>query len=346
MNGKTKRKPTTNRRPATNTSASSLVWDYRDELVPRVGTPAADLIAKRQRRIRRYVRFSAVALPFVLVLAFFVILVSFHSAPPITNDSGSASSSPGRTVATLEIQQWLAETPSPLPHATVLSWDGAKDVAPSTGSANGDPTWTAELDSFTLTVPSVNSQTIYDATVEVALKAGGGAVALGGPSLIVVPPTGTVSGWDGGGPWSGLSSSDTVSGPVQGAINGWLSAYVSGSSSRLRLAVGDVHSDGSYLPLTGVSSAKDTVVAAATRVAPNAPVQKKSVSPSAEIVEVNLDIVWNHEKVDPATEGFNGGPSTTMDLLVERANTVAPVVVAWGPPGTGPSLVPYQNAHH
>jgi hypothetical protein len=33
-----------------------------------------------------------------------------------------------------------------------------------------------------------------------------------------------------------------------------------------------------------------------------------------------------------------------MDVLVERASTAAPVVVAWGPSGSGPMLRPYQNA--
>jgi hypothetical protein len=58
---------------------------------------------------------------------------------------------------------------------------------------------------------------------------------------------------------------------------------------------------------------------------------------------VTVSLLWKGEKA-PAFGSSTSGPQTTMDLLLERADTAAPVVVAWGPPGSGPGLVPYQNA--
>jgi len=328
------------------TRANELAWDYGDELVPRVGLPSADRMIRRQRWMRRYVHASSILLPFVLLLSAFVILAGAGSTAAPTVTGSASTSSHGRTAATLELETWLSESPSPLPGATILSWDGARSIpAPRVSSNASSPGFATELDTFTLVVGSSSRPTVYSATVEVAISPTGGAVALSGPSILVVPPTSMASGWTAGGPWSGLDSGATVSQPVDNAINGWLTAFTSGNSSSLRLAVGDSANDGHYVPLRGVATATASTVAAATRVAPNGPVTGQSISPSAEIVEVSLSIIWTHEKVPASFAGAGtSGPSTTMDLLVERANTSAPVVVAWGAPGTGPRLRPYQNA--
>jgi hypothetical protein len=168
-------------------------------------------------------------------------------------------------------------------------------------------------------------------------------VALGGPSLTIMPATNTSSGWATGAPWSGISSSVTVTAPVQSAIDGWLAAFTSGSGSQLRLAIGDTSSSVYYVAMSGIASATDTAVAAATRAAPNQAPTATSTNHSAEIVEVTVSLLWKGEKA-PAFGSSTSGPQTTMDLLLERADTAAPVVVAWGPPGSGPGLVPYQNA--
>lgn len=325
---------------------SMLEWDYGDDLVPRVGLPDADRMARRQKWMRRYIKSSVYLLPITLVLTMLVALSNVHPLTTSPMSNGSASSSPGRTVATLALEQWLAETPSPLPHAMILSWDGARDIAPapvqaSTGQS-APVTWTAELDTFTLVVGSPSKPTLYSAVIEVALKPGGGAVALSGPSLSIVTPTNTTSGWDTGGPWSGINTNSGVTTAVQSAIDGWTAAFTSGSGSQLRLAVGDTRGSVHYVAMSDIASATDTVVASATRVAPNLASTATSTNPSAEIVEVTLNLLWRGEKV--SAFGSSSGPQTTMDLLLERANTAAPVVVAWGPPGSGPGLTPYQNA--
>jgi hypothetical protein len=346
MTTTTQKTRTKNSRTKKSRSAP-LQWNYYDDLVPRAGLPDADRMAKRQKWLRRYVKSSVYLLPFVLVLSMFVALSNVHPRTTTTASNASASSSPGRTVATLAMEQWLAGTPSPLPHATIQSWDGANYIVPAPVKVSTGQTapvrWTAELDTFTLIVGSSSTATVYSAVIEVALKPGGGAVALGGPSLTIMPATNTSSGWATGAPWSGISSSVTVTAPVQSAIDGWLAAFTSGSGSQLRLAIGDTSSSVYYVAMSGIASATDTAVAAATRAAPNQAPTATSTNHSAEIVEVTVSLLWKGEKA-PAFGSSTSGPQTTMDLLLERADTAAPVVVAWGPPGSGPGLVPYQNA--
>ena len=337
--------PTT--RSKKSRATATLEWDYSDDLVPRVGLPDADKMVKRQKWLRRYVKTSVYLLPITLVLTMLVALSNVHPRTTGARSNASAVSSPGRVVATLALERWLAETPAPLPHATIQSWDGAHDIAPAPvkgGPGQSAPVlWTAELDTFTLVVGSPSKPMVYSAVLEVALKPSGGAVALGGPSLTVESPTSTASGWDTGAPWSGITSTATVTPAVQSALNGWLTAFTSGSGSQLRLAVGDTRSSVHYVALSGIASATDTVVAAATRAAPNLAPVPTNTNPSAEIVEVTLSLLWKGEKA-PAFSSTTSGPATTMDILLERAATAAPVVVAWGPPGSGPGLVPYQNA--
>ena len=325
----------------------TLDWTVEDEEVPRAGRPDGIRLAKRQRLYRRVVWSTVVLTPLALLSLIVVAGSRAPAAPAAVHTVINENTSPGRTAATQELDAWLAETPSPLPNAIVVSWDGATSVpsvspppGAATGSAGVTP-WQAEIDTFTLEVPQPASSsqssgpptyTVYKAGVEVALAPGGGAVALGGPSLTKEPPAPPVTA-DPSGPWPGISATPTVSSPVSQAIQGWLSAYTSGSASSLELSVGDPNSAHAYIPLSGVSSATDTVTAAASRPG------------GAEIAEVTLDIVWNGEGASATTpaDGVTP-PQTTMDLLIERANTAAPVVVAWGPPGSGPTLKPYSNA--
>lgn len=319
--------------PKKSKATTPLDWDLTDDLIPRPGLPPTDRIVRRQRWMRRYVATSAVTLPLVLFISFVAVANSKGTG---TTSAGiaSATSSPGRTAATLEMDQWLGQHPSPLPGASVLEWDGATQYPAPAGAPSSD--WPMELDHFTLRVGRGANPRLYLATVEVVIQSNG-ATALGGPSISPDVATAATGATLSNGPWPGIVAQNQVTNPVQGAINGWLSAYTSGSASQLRLAVGDSTTDGAYVPLSGVTSATDSVTYDAPRAAPNSPAS--SGTASAAIVEVNLSLQWRGESA-PAS----GGPPTTLDLLVERANTSAPVVVAWGPAGTGPYLTPYQNA--
>ena len=323
-----------------------LDW-YEDEAeeVPNPQLPDARRLARRQVWTRRYVKASVILCPVLLLAALAAVTKARHGTPQ------AAPGSPGQVAATLALDQWLAEQPSPLPGASILSYDGAEAVPPPKGYKGAPLTWRGAIETFTLvTQPTSTSPATWHVGVEVAIDRSGGAVALSGPSFL--PATQAQSGsWDQGGPWPGLAATSSVSGAVQTVINNWLAAYTSGNDASLHLAVGDPNSSHTYVALSGVRQASDTVLAAAAI---------GKVSQDELVVEVALNLVFDHEPAPPSSlagaglsgAGLSGaggtsgsaGPQTTMDLLVAHASSAAPVVVAWGPPGSGPSLRPYENA--
>jgi hypothetical protein len=319
----------------------ALDW-YEDEAeeVPNPSLPDGRRLARRQVWTRRYVKWSVIACPVLLLAALAAITKASHT-PTLT-----APGSPGQVAATVELDQWLAEQPSPLPGASILSYDGATPLAPPKGYKGPALTWKGAIEEFTLvTHPTSNDPSIWHVGVEVAINRHGGAIAISGPSFLrsISAQPGS---WSQGGPWPGLDATSSVSGAVQTVIDNWLAAYTSGNDAELHLAVGDPNPAHTYIALSNVRSASDTVLAAA-------PVGKPADGYLA--VEISLSLVWDHEHVaspnlsDSGLAGTSGttaspAPQTTMDLLVAHASSAAPVVVAWGPPGSGPSLRPYENA--
>lgn len=318
------------RRKATT---SDLLWEEAEE-VPRAGMPDARKLEKRQRLYRVVVWTCLLAMPIALIG---LLSVAGRKSTPTHTVAQASLDSPGRTAATLEVNQWLAGTPQPLPGGVILSWDGAKTQPKPTvaKSANaGQPTrFSVEIDTFTL----LDSQgRTYTACVAVAVDPRGGAAAMGGPSLIANPPAAS-DDWNTSGPWPGLDTSSTVPDPITQTVNGWAAAYTSGNADQLRLAVGDPSSNDSYMPLSGVKSVTATVTEIASVGKPG---------DDRMVAQVTLAILWNGQT--PPTDAnqgqANSAPQTTLDLLIGRASTAAPVVLAWGAPGTGPSLTPYGNA--
>lgn len=337
MVGIPKARPKKDAQPVKRGSKKSdpLDWLEESELVPRSGTPGVDNIDRRVRRMRG----AVYALLGLGCLAILGLVSNLSSTPLVPTAITPQLTSPGRNVATTAMQAWLNESPSPLPNATILSWNGATTV---TGVGGSD-----EVDTFTLAQPFTTAsspQTMYhyySAVIEISLA---GLIPVGGPGISTLPGTNTNNPTTPN-PWPSITTaaqSTSVSSAVSQSISGWLSAYTSGSPSQLAIAVGDPSSTHHYTPLFGVAAAQYTMVTATPREAPNSAPASNNSAPNAEIVEINLDLQWNGEK------GMNGlgavnGPLTTEDLLIERANTPAPIVVAWGVPGSGPSLVPYQN---
>jgi hypothetical protein len=169
----------------------------------------------------------------------------------------------------------------------------------------------------------------YHVDIEVVDSANGwGAVS--GPSFLLVTPSGPTFA-RGASPWPGLAASTSVPVPVSSAIGSWLAAYTSGNPQLLLQATGDPSTADAYVPLSGVGSASVAGVVAAAAYGP----------PGQMVVEAQFYIAWGGQQA-----GAVAGQSvpTTMDLLVERSGTATPVVVAWGPPGSGPGLKPYQDA--
>jgi len=311
------------------------VWDQViDE--PVASSTVERSVARRTRRMRMWVWASVILLPIAL-LGDIALVGSRHST---TAKGVGDVSSPGEATARATLQSWLSETPSPLPDGKILAWEGATPVAVTRlskqASDAGGAIWHAEIDKFAV---AGRAGRVYQVDLEVAIGANGSAVPVGGPSVEPGPPPIASPASDG--PWPGINATASVPSTVAQAITGWADAYTSGSPSSLHLAVGDPNPADHYQPLSGVSSVTATPTWGA-----------RIGSPSADemIVQVDLDIVWDGQQNVSGLSGVSGtsgnAPTTTLDLLVERADSAAPVVVAWGPPGSGPTLTPYSNATH
>jgi hypothetical protein len=324
---------------ARKAKSADVAWFPEAVEAPRMTAPDTGILARRQRRYRIVVWMCVILTP-VATVALLVSVANHKSRPVVVSSSGSASSA-GKVAATVQIEKWLTATPDPLPNGRIVSWDGAYDIHPPAvkgGSSAAPVAFKVEVDHFTVQ----GDPGIFETDVEVALTPSG-PVALGGPSLIPVqlgPSAGSPATQSG--PWPGLDATSSVPPAVSQAVQSWADAYTSGNPATLALAVGDPNATDHYTPLSGVAAATAAVVDTARE----GEAKRDQIS-----VEVTLDITWTGQPA--SSESPNGpsvpvnpqGPQTTLDLLVERAHTAAPVVVAWGPPGSGPTLIAYGNGH-
>jgi len=279
-------------------------------------------LARKQKWFHRIVIADIAVAPLILLL----ILLSVLGGSK-TSTTGVAGSdplvNPGVYQGEVAIQQWLNSKPSPLPGGHIVSFYKTTSIpVPSTATP---PVAKDEIVSYTVLAHS----TFYKVSVEAQIN-GSNASIISDPYLSVIAGSTSVPGSSPtiSSPWPGITPSPVPSsGSLQQSVQGWASAFTSGSSSSLALAIGDPNQSDHYAPLHGVSQVASTIEF-------YAPINKTG---TVAIAEVNLAITWNGEKV---TTNSN----YTFDVLVERPLSAAPVVVAWGPPGSGPSLTPYQNA--
>lgn len=322
---------------------------------PRIGIIDPDRVQRRTRAYRAAVWATVVSAPLLAAALFVSLGKNQVQAPPVTHAApapASSVTSPGRAAATVAVQQWLAQKPSPLPGASIMAWTGAVrlpvaaqppgsdenggggDSSDTSVNGSGIPEAHYETDTFTLVT---TSGVFWDASIEVAVDArpGGGAAPVTGVSITPVPGPAS-DAWDTDQPWPGVPKQTSVPGAVSAAIQSWAAAWTSGSPGTLAQAVQDPDGRHFYTPVSGVASVSPSVLYSAPSPAGG----------GTEMVEVSLGIAWKGQKAPPANlgQGSNGGTPTVMDLLVAHAGTAAPVVVAWGPPGSGPTLRAYQNA--
>lgn len=247
------------------------------------------------------------------------------------------ASSQGRAVATIAIENWLAQPQPPLPGGRILSWDGSRAVQRServdenNQDVSAKDKFESEINTFTLVD---EYHRLWTASVLVKIDPRGGAKAEGGPSLMPKVSSAT-DGWEEGSPWPGIESDPSVlTDPLKTAVNTWAEAFTSGDPSRLTVAVGDPDNSHVYVPMSGIQSVEVNVTDGAT--------QAYGVG-SVVIAQVQLDILWAGQS-PPQSGSTRNTVSTTFDVLVDKADTASPLVVAWGAPGSGPTLVKYTNA--
>jgi hypothetical protein len=250
----------------------------------------------------------------------------------VTASSTDVNSSRGKSLAHDKINRWLAQTPSPLPGGYIVSWDGFTDIAAGVSENKAEsPANAAELHTFTLAARVGNDSTaFYEATVLVSVDDTLGAITAAEPSLLPRVPS-TTQGWSSQ-TWAGYETGASSQTFVPTA-EAWAKAFT-GSAAELRLYVGDEDPSHSYMPLQG-ARVLGTQVLKTGYIKPEDNTNK--AEPETLIARVEVTLAWS-------AAADAKGSKVTYDVLVTRANTASPRIVAWGPSGTGPTLEAYGNA--
>lgn len=304
--------------------------------------PDAPAVAKADRQ-QKWLRRALLTIAFGGVPAMVFLGLSMYqqstadaSGAGVSDTSIVANDSSGKAAAISALAEWIGASPSPLPGAVVLSWDGytvEEPPMPEDGDETKRATYAFERHAFTVQ----RGSTFFRASVEVAVDAIVGAEVTSAPSLIPIPPVDRVSGVDA---WFATSSA-TVTPQMEQAIESWAAAFTSGSAESLHQVIQDQDSNRSYVPLRGVDELREVEVIEATEH------PSDTVENGAELViaRVGLRLWWEGGRPQLEENERETLPEPIVyDVLIERANTATPIIVAWGPPGSGPELEAYTNA--
>lgn len=307
-------------------------WEEAEE-VPRAGLPDAKRLERRAKIYRRFVLASVVLTPFLILVAI-VLAANLLSDDEQAAPKAQIPYAETKADAIIEVRRWLGQDPSPFPGGVLVGWDSAdsKKAPDPDGTAGKD----YHIEVHRLTIAASNGA-LYDTTVTLGVSDSIGSYVLGEPTLVARAPSVTTFA---GTPWP-----DALDYPapdaVASAVTTWAEAYSSGDPNALRIAVQDTSSTHSYMPLSGASLSNGEITESAG-VWPSGTTEEERTSsdPPKMLIQATFDIKWKGQK-----KRNDESPATvTYDLLVTKADTAAPVVVAWGGAGTGPSLKEYGNA--
>lgn len=306
-----------------------------------IEAPRADVadpvkVARKRAALKALIWAQLLSWP-VLALAVVGLLLDGGSSPSGPTGTVVAATSSSETlaksVAMQTVSKWLDSEPSPLPGGQLLFVESVVKTDVKSGSTNASP---GPLDPKSLSVVSLvlsgGDGQLYRSAVPVAVADDATASAIEVPSLELIAARRASDSQEA---WPGrdtINASDEVS----MAASQWALAFASGDSDTLRLAVGDTAADHFYQPMPQMQQVKVSLKGASEL---KKPVENQPGS-QVIIVRAQLTYLWAGQPADKT----NSAAFTAMDLLVERADTAAPLVTAWGAPGTGPSLVRYGNA--
>jgi hypothetical protein len=311
-------------------------WGNDAEELPRADVESVQLTAKRIKLYKVWVISSVVLLPIAL-LAIISFLPKFLEEPVVAPPQVNQLDAPTKAAAMKSVQDWLNKQPSPMPGGKILSWDGvdiqAEPKTTTDSKGNVSETQGLQLNNLTLISPSGS---IFNTQVQVAYSPTRGAKVLGDPTLIPSAPDDKQS-WPNLKAWPNLVQTAKLP-PVEQAANAWAKAFTSGDPDALRLAVGDTSADRSYVPLVQTTASNVAVGDVASRPLPAD--AEKDTKPTQVVAQVSFGIAWEGQNL-----GTSQTPSrVTYDVLIDKADTAAPQVVAWGGAGSGETLKPYMNA--
>lgn len=293
---------------------------------------------KWKRRALMTIAFGVLPLCGIIALGIVSDNVSPSEAVDLSGASTATNSSAGKAAAYTAVADWLAASPSPLPDATIVSWNGytVEDPPPADpNDSTSQPAYQFETHTFTLT----RGGQLFTSTVQVAVDGAAAATVTTTPSLTPVAEASVAGDVV---PWFATDPA-TASSHVSDAVEAWADAFTSGDPGKLVRVVQDKDDNHSYVPLTGVASVASVEIIDAAYIPTG-----DSKKPTEMLVRVELSVWWDgQEPVDGEQGGDSAGKdptAITYDLLIADAGTASPYVVAWGGPGSGTSLKPYSNA--
>lgn len=309
-------------------------WDELSE-APRLDVPDQRAAVWKRVSLTAMVWACLVTWP-ILAFGLVALAVAQKPTPDTTLTEAADGSSLSKATAHAAVLAWLDATPSQLPGGRILTVDDVthadyrgqtKDEREAV-TGQQDQT-TLDIVTFTLVDPN---GVLYRSSVSVAVDPRGFATPVSSPSLERIPTLDSTAITTTE-PWPGRETI-AASESVTAAVEQWAYTYAGGNSDKLRLAVGDPDGTHLYIPLPKMN----TVTAATIKATIITPAGK---APGGQVVAARVDLTlgWAGQ-ANPE----HRGATTSLDVLVERADTAAPLVTAWGAPGTGPTLVRYQNA--
>ncbi|WP_344807689.1 hypothetical protein, partial [Microlunatus ginsengisoli] len=283
--------------------------------------PAADsATVKKTRRWRRlvtvYVWAAVILLPLTL-LALFVLAgqqLAGHGSATDKTVSGTQEAAQAQVL----LERWIGQNPSPLPGGRVVALIDATSQTPA-------PAHPGEVVDYRIAtyrfVIADRADNLYTTGVQLAITPDG-PVLLARPALLPIPATGTTA-QGGQWPWPGVEAG-TPQAAYGAAVNAWLAAYTSGDPAALKQAVGDPDPSRSYLTLSGVKLSSPAIGPVGYLWGPGQDSGKDAL-PQQALLRVTVGASWTGQTPAP------GGtvPTLTYDLLLDKADTAAPVVVAW-----------------
>lgn len=320
-------------------------WADAVEDAPRADLPD-EKHSKRARWKRRYVWAATVLFVPALVLNAVVIVNSMTSSAQEEDPSVlAAETSPlaieARAMAEMEVERWLASSPSPLPGGLLLSWNYAEPVealSPEEVDQSGEEVAWEQVLKHDLTVSAAGA--LYSVNVTTVVDPLAGVELVGSPSLLPYAPAAS-SGFTGY--WPGAQAVATTE-AIDQAVHQWARDFTGGDPSALRLRVGDPDGSRSYMPLVGVTLYSVEVVGATVQEhLLEEETGRPPANPEQVVARVELRVLWDGDAEADDSAQRNLQP-ISYDVLIDRADTASPQVVAWGGPGSGPGLQPYENA--
>lgn len=296
-----------------------------------------------------------------VMLPLMVIVIFGMAAQNFMGDDGpepgrEESVSEYRPLAEEAVNRWLAE--EPMPGLELLGWSYAviledRDELIAQMEEDDDlpdeeedlaAIDSTEVHYFNLTTPS---GTFYTASVQVAHNPIDGPRVTSDVSLIADEPMALdpdYSGFD----------EDQVTEVTEGmsrAAQSWAEAYYSASPDELKLAVGDGRDGYGYMPMPAAEEIDVSVEEA--MIHPSAETSEESPQPDIVYARISLTLTWplpeyeDDELAEMEEAGTLPEPEemeVSYDVLVEEADSQAPVIVAWGPVGEYELLEPFSNA--